>query len=211
MRRPGCRSASRCVRLESLVADDAPSAAPFRARRVALRLRAARMLGRDEIELKAQLEAMAPALGEPFHRCLLELEAARSQPVDRALAAFERVLAENLTRERPGLTLHAAARAAHAALALGDLERAGRHLAAVRALPETCAPFDIDRSELWLLVARVMQATGDVAGAAALIGRSAQWVRSTAAQLPAEWRDAFLRRHPANAGLLAAAAALPPG
>ena len=211
MPRPGCRSASRCVRSSPW----SPTTRRARRRfapavsRCGCARRACSAATRSSSRRSSR--RLRQPWGPPFHRCLLELEAARSQPVDRALAAFERVLAENLTRERPGLTLHAAARAANAALALGDLERAGRHLAAARALPETCAPFDIDRSELWLLVARVMQATGDVAGAWGLIGRSAQWVRSTAAQLPAEWRDAFLRRHPANAGLLAAAAALPQG
>ena len=192
--------------LDALITDDETIAARFRGRRVALRLRAARMLGRSQAALLAQAEAMTEAINSPFHRSLLALEAARSHPDARALAVFERVLLEDGTRERPGLMLHAAARAARASLALGELEQAQRHLACVQALPATCAPFDIDRAELWLAAAQVMQATGDAAGAALLIERGAQWLRDIAAQIPEAWRDGFLRRHPANSSLLATAA-----
>jgi DNA-binding SARP family transcriptional activator len=188
--------------LDALVTDDAAIAPMFRGRRVALRLRAARMLGRPQAALLAQTEAMAESIASPFQRSLLELEAARSHPEARALAAFERVLLEGATRERPGLMLHAAARAAHASLALADLERARRHLDCVQGIHATCAPYDIDRSELWLMTAQVARATGDEAGADALVERGAQWLQATAERLPATWRDGFLRRHPANARLL---------
>ncbi len=196
--------------LDALVTDDETTAARFRGRRIALRLRAARMLGRTQAALLAQAEAMTEAIDSPFHRCLLELEAARSHPDLRALAVFERVLLEGVTRERPGLMLHAATRAAHASLALGDLERAQRHLGCVQALPATCAPFDIDRAELWLMAAQVLQATGDAAGAGLVLERGAQWLQATAAQIPDAWRDGFLRRHPANSSLLEKAAARQP-
>ncbi|MEO8526796.1 MAG: AAA family ATPase, partial [Caldimonas sp.] len=192
--------------LDALITDDETVALRFRGRRVALRLRAARMLGRGQAALLAQVEAITEKIDSPFHRCLFELEAARSHADVRALADFERVLLEGGARERPGLMLHAAARAAHASLTLGDLERAQRHLGSVQALFATCAPFDIDRGELWLMAANVLQATGDAAGAESLIERGAQWLQTTAAQLPDEWRDGFLRRQPANASLLARAA-----
>lgn len=192
--------------LDALITDDQTSSVRFRGRRIALRLRAARMLGRTLAALLTQAEATVEAVDSPFHRCLLELEAARCYLDARALAVCERVLLEGGTRERPGLMLHAAARAAHASLALGDLERAQRHLGSVQALLATCAPFDIDRAELWLMAAQVLQASGDAAGAEALIERGAQWLRAIAAQIPEAWRDGFLRRHPANASLLARAA-----
>lgn len=192
--------------LDALMTDDQTSAVRFRGRRVALRLRAARMLGRTQAALLAQADAITESIDSPFHRSLLELEAGRSHADARALAVFERVLLEGGTRERPGLMLHAAARAAHASLALGDLERARRHLVTVQALPATCAPFDMDRAELWLMVARVLQATGDATSAELLIERGAQWVLTTAAQMPDAWRNGFLRLNPANSEFLARAA-----
>ncbi len=192
--------------LDALITDDETIAPRFRGRRIALRLRAARMLGRTQAPLLAQVEAMTETIDSPFDRNLLALEAARSQPDARALTVFERVLLESGTRERPGLMLHAAARAAHASLTLDDLERAQRHLASVQALLATCAPFDIDRGELWLMAAQVLQATGDQAAAERLIERGAQWLQDAAARIPDAWRDGFLRRHPANSSLLAKAA-----
>ncbi|MCE9657382.1 MAG: AAA family ATPase [Burkholderiales bacterium] len=193
--------------LEAMRTDDAAIAVRFRARRVALRLRAARMLGRGPADLLAQAEAMSEAIESPFHRSLLDLETARGRPAAEAVAVFEQVLLLGVTRERPGLMLHAAARAANAALALGELARVRPSLDAMRPLLETCAPYDVDRAELWLMAAAVLESSGEAAVAEALIEHGVQWLRATAAQLPEEWRDAFLRRHPANASLLARAAA----
>ena len=193
--------------LEAMGTDDAAIAVRFRVRRLALRLRAARMLGRSQAELLAQAEALSGAIESPFHRSLLELETARSLPDAQALAVFEQVLLEGVTRERPGLTLHAAARAAGAALALGELGRVRPCLDSMRPLLETCAPYDIDRAELWLMAAAVLESSGESAEAESLVEHGAQWLLATAMQLPVEWRDAFLQRHPANASLLAKAGA----
>ncbi|MEO8081126.1 MAG: AAA family ATPase [Caldimonas sp.] len=196
--------------LDEMSTDDATIVPRFRGRRVALRLRAARMLGRAAPALLAEAEAMMAAIDSPFQLSLVELEVARAYPAERALAAYERVLREGSTRERPGLMMHAAARAAHASLALGDLERAQRDLGSVQALLAACAPLDIDRAELWLMAAQVLQATGDAAGAESLIASGAQWLQTTATQIPTAWRDGFLRRHAANSSLLAMAAARRP-
>ncbi len=190
------------VAVDALRTDDASIAPRFRSRRVALRLRAARMLGRTPGALVAQAEKMREAIDSPFALALLELELARSHPDDRALAVLERLLCETVTLERPGLMLHAAARAAHAAMALGDLERAQRHLQSVQALHATSAPFDMDRGELWLVISAVLEAIGDVSGAESQIEQGVQWLQTTARQLPDTWRSGFLRRHPANAALL---------
>ena len=66
---------------------------------------------------------------------------------------------------------------------------------------------DVLFADLWLMAAQVLQATGEAAGARSLIQRGAQWLHATSRQMPDAWRDGFLRRHPANAGLLARAAA----
>ncbi|MBK8526922.1 MAG: AAA family ATPase [Rubrivivax sp.] len=193
--------------LDALITDDKTIAARFRARRVGLRLRAARMQGRSRGTLVNEAEAMLASIDSPFHRSLLALEVARSLPGERALAACERVLLERGTLGRPGLLLHAATAAAQASMVLGDVDRAWRHLDGVQALLASCAPFDIDRADLWLMAAQVLQATGEAAGARSLIQRGAQWLHATSRQMPDAWRDGFLRRHPANAGLLARAAA----
>ena len=117
-----------------------------------------------------------------------------------------RLLQDPVALERPGLLMHVAARAAAAELALDHRTEAARHARQVHELLTRCAPFDIDRAEVWWIVADALRATDDPAAAADVIERGATWLRSTAQEgMPEAWRPGFLRGNPANRRLLAAA------
>ncbi|MEP7302242.1 MAG: AAA family ATPase [Caldimonas sp.] len=189
-----------------LASDDAGLALRFRGRRLALRLRAARYRGRAEPTLVAEAQSMVAVHDSPYNRTLLELEVAAALPAAQALPVCLRMIEEPVALERPGLLMHGTARAAAAELALGLTADALRHAQQVQALLATCAPFDIDRADVWAIVAEALRAGGDPAAATAVLGGGAAWLRDTAAQHVAEpWRDGFLRGHPTNRRVLAAA------
>ena len=144
--------------LELLAGDASGTALRFHGRRIALRLRAARVQAQAVPELLAQAQVMIDTHDSPFNRALLELELACALPAARGLVIFERLLLERGTLERPGMQMHAAARAAQSALALGDLARAKGHADQVNALLATCAPYDIERAEVTRIVAEVLRA-----------------------------------------------------
>lgn len=192
--------------LDWLAGDDLGVSTRFRARRLALRLRAARMQGRSDAALLAQTQALRDAIDSPFHRSLLDLELACVLPPAQAMPVYVDALTQRGTLERPGLQLHAAVRAAQAALALGDAALAQRHLAPVQAMLRDGAPLDIERAEVWTIAAEVADANGDAAAAHALRDHGRAWLRASAVSgVAPAWRDAYLRRQPANVALLSGA------
>jgi DNA-binding SARP family transcriptional activator len=192
--------------LDLLASDDAGIALRFRGRRMALRLRAARLQGRAEPALLAEAEAMVAVHDSPFNRTMLELEVACAWPAARALPVLVRLLGEPVSLERPGLLMHVAARAAAAELSLGHVAEAERYVRQVQDLLTRSAPFDIDRAEVWWIVAESLRAAGDAAAASAVLEQGGAWLRSTAQDGMREaWREGFLRGNAANRRLLAAA------
>jgi hypothetical protein len=192
--------------LALLAGDDGDVALRLRARRLALRLRALRQQGGHDVALLAQAQALLPAHESPFHHALLALEIAAALPPDQALEVALGLLPASAVRERPGLHLHVAARAAGAALALGRVAEAQALAAQALPLLASAAPLDIDRAEVWHTLACVHQAAGRPAAAAALLQEGAQWLRDTAHRgVAPEERNAFLHGQPAHARLLAMA------
>ena len=191
-----------------LAGDDSDLPPRFRWRRMTLRLRAAR--GQDPIasELWAQAQTLLEVRDSPFNRTLLELEAALTLAPAPALRVYSRLIGERVVRERPGLLMHVRARGAGASLALGQVDAALGHVARMRELLASCPPYDIERAELWWIVAEVLGATGDNAGRLEVLHDGAAWLHETARNHVAEpWRESFLRGNPANRRLLAAATA----
>lgn len=180
--------------LAHLRADDAAIDTRFRARRLALRLRAARALGTDTGDLDVEAAALVAAIGSPFHRALFELEALRSAAPAEALAGFARLHDEAAVIERPALRLQAALRAAEAALAAGSAATAKAWVDGARASLEALPPYDLDADAAWRIVHRVAAANGDAEAAAAATARADAVVARTAAALPAAWRDPYFRR-----------------
>ena len=189
--------------LEWLAGDDQALSTRFRGRRLTLRLRAVRLQGRADAAVQAQAQALLGAIDSPFHRSLLQLELACTQEPAAALPLLEQALTARSTLERPGLRLQVAARAAQAALALGDTPRAQQHLAPLQPSIGACAPFDMERAELWCIAADVWQAVGDEAAAHAVLEQGRSWLIETAATgVAPAWREGFLKLQPANARLL---------
>ena len=125
-------------------------------------------------------------------------------PARAALALYQRVLDDAVLTERPGLWMHVAARAAQARLTLGDTSTALGHVATVRRLwAAKFAPFDIDRSDVWWIVVRILRAHGDEQAADELLAQGTAWLQQTARDnLALDWRERFLHGHPGNRRLL---------
>ena len=170
--------------------DDSGVETRFRARRLALRLRAARLSGHDTSALEAAAATLLPGIESAFHRSLLELETLHSAAPHEAAAGFERLHAEPAVIERPGLRLHAAVRAAAARLACGDtacavewIEAAKPAMAAMATIP----PFDMSCEEPWLIARDVFAASGDEIAATNAQQRAEEIVTSRRERLPADW------------------------
>lgn len=163
----------------------------FVARRLALRLRIARRLGHPRDALREAAADLLRTLDSPFNRVLLELEAARDDDAPRT--AFERLLALDLVRERPGLQLHVGVRLAKACLDAGAVPAARQRIDEVLALDRQHAPFDIERGEVWTIAMRVLAAAGARGDADAVASRAARWLGTVAGALPAELREGFLQ------------------
>ena len=173
--------------------DDSALEARFRARRVALRLRAARLRGQATQTLDAAAAALLPAIDSAFHVSLFELETLRSAPPLEAAFGFERLHGKQAVIERPGLRLHAAVRAAAARLANGDTAQA---LAWIKTATPTMAavtPFDMSREEPWRIAREVFAAAGDAPAATAATERADEIVSLRTAGLPAAWHEALRR------------------
>ena len=176
--------------LAAMRVDDSAVEARFRARRIALRLRAARLLGQDTRVLEAAAAAVLPRIESAFHRSLLELETLRSAAALEAAIGFERLYEEPAVIERPALRLHAAVRAAAAWLACGDtalalswIETAKPAMTALTTIP----PFDMSREEPWQIASNVFAAFGEGAAAANARQCADEIVAGLRARLPADW------------------------
>ena len=167
--------------------DDSAVETRFRARRVALRLRAARLSGQDTGALDDAAAALLPGIESAFHRSLLELETLRSAAPLGAAAGYERLHEEPAVIERPGLRLHAAVRAAAARLACRDVAGAARWIDSAMPSMAAVAPFDMAREEPWRIASEVLAASGDGVAAAIAKRRADEIVAGLRAGLPAAW------------------------
>ena len=192
------------TRASELIAGEATGLAPhLRARRMALRLRTARLHGVARPDWLLQAQALVSEQESPFHRTLLELELVCALPASQAQAVCDRLLGEAVVAERPGLLLHATARAAQARLAQGDVVTAARHANAACRQLRVCPPFDIDRSEVWWIVAGALRSAGDSERADEVLAAGAAWLQQTARDKVAPaWRAGFIDGHPANRRLM---------
>ncbi|MEO6895721.1 MAG: hypothetical protein ABI218_03650, partial [Caldimonas sp.] len=174
-------------------ADDGGIDPRFRLRRLALRLRAARLRGGDTSPLDQAGQALLEGIDSSFHPALFELEALRLRPAAEALAGFERLQGAPAVAERPGLQLQAALLASDAALRVGDLARARRWIESARLAMAEVPPYDMDSDEAWRIAARVFAGIGesDDAATAARDGDAA--IAAVAKRLPPAWRTDYLR------------------
>jgi len=179
--------------LDCLRADDAATDLRFRARRVALRLRAARAQGKCEAALLEVAANFPAALTSAFNRAWFELEWFRSLPPDAAALAFAGLHAQAAVVERPALQLQVALRAAQSELASGKPVRALEWVDHVLGTLESLRPFDMSPAEAWFISRDALHANGKLEAAQQASDRGIACVQRTASHLPPEWREIFLR------------------
>lgn len=173
-------------------ADDAAIDPRYRLRRLALRLRAARLTGDDARALVDAGRALLGGIDTSFHPALFELEALRSRPPREGRAGFERLHRAPAVIERPGLRLQASLLAADAALQSGDVTTASRWAQSAEAAMASVQPYDMSVDEAWRIVERVRAASGGPDEAAAAGRRADAAIASVVDQLPPSWRAAYL-------------------
>ncbi|MCA0242358.1 MAG: AAA family ATPase [Proteobacteria bacterium] len=125
----------------------------FYGRRLALRLRWQRCFGQVDNALVQELQALAARVASPFNRALMELELTRQAAPAAALPALQALAASAVVQQRPGLQLHVAVLACHAARALGDAPTAAAQESLARSLLPHCGPFDMGAAEAQALLA----------------------------------------------------------
>ena len=178
--------------LDEMQTDDAGIEARFRSRRVSLRLRATRSLGRDTGALEAAAVALIADLASPIHLAMLEFETLCCALPRAALDGYARWHEEPCVVERPGLRMQASLRAAEAALALGELTEADRWLGLAAPVLARLPPFDLDVDSAWRIAEVVYAASGDLDRAAEAAGHAKRVVAEVASRLPEAWRADYL-------------------
>lgn len=173
----------------ALVSDTATTEMRFRLRRTTLRLRIARVEGRRDERLVAELREGVDAVELSSARLHAELELLRAAPPELALLRLAEVCDAAALRERPGLMMHALTLRADVARRTGDTNQAFAAVRKLLELAERFMPFDIDPIEMWSTAYAVLAEAGDMAGADAAAHRGAQWRLSIRERgLPADAR-----------------------
>ena len=166
---------------QALVTDASATEMPFRARRLSMQVRVARIARRPDEPLRQALEALIDGMPISLNGALATLELARSQPPAAALARLSALCETVALVERPGLLMHATTLMAVAAHAGGDAARARQHVDRLLELELRFLPFDIDPREMWRAMHAVLASAGDatsLAVAAGVAARSADWLRT---------------------------------
>ena len=192
------------ARAQPLLATDRPGVPRGIAMiRLAHRAEYEALMGRDGLPMMREALRIVANPDDIYHR-ITSLFATRLVPPDEG-----EVMAANLalwatTRERYGVALAGHVRAAACALALAAPERALPHVEAALQLAKQYLPDSFYLPELWLVVAQAMLALGREAEARRALADGRAWVMAVHdAQVPAEFRDSFLRRNPVNHEILA--------
>ncbi|MDP2008354.1 MAG: AAA family ATPase [Rubrivivax sp.] len=166
----------------------------------------AHQLGRDGLPQMREALAVINRPDDVYHR-LASLFATRLLPPEEGEAVATSLAAWASARERLGMALAGHVRAAACALALGAPRRARPHVEAALHLVAERQPDSFYLPELWLVAGQVEAALGQAAVAVVHWQSGAAWVQRTAtAQVPAAYRESFLRRNAVNAELLQRAA-----
>jgi DNA-binding SARP family transcriptional activator len=180
--------------LQELQAGSDALSGHFAARRLLLLSRVQRALGRDGQAPLVQALAAAPPNGWPEVRLLVRAEL--------ALLAGDADTLDALAAEAARLGLHGAELATRVQrAALADGAAAARAAHAALGLGERVQPSLLTRGDLLLAAARAFTAAGEDAAPVRAAGR--RWLDETAAQVPDSFRESFLERHPTHRALRA--------
>ena len=171
--------------------------------RLAHRAELEAQMGRDGLSMMREALKIIPNADDIFHR-ITTLFATRLVPPDEGEALAANLALWATARERHGVALSGHVRAAACALALDAPARALPHVEAALRLARRYLPDSFYLPEMWLVAARTLGDARPRRGGAPGRGRGRAWVeRVHDTQVPAEFRDSFLRRNPVNSELLA--------
>jgi hypothetical protein len=193
------------ARAQQVIADfDAVREATMAARRIALRGRITRLLGGNgQGEFERALQSLPAGPASTGVRLATELDLARCEPPQEALARCRRVEAQAIELTYPAYALHARLLAIPR---LPDTRQAAA--AAQRALDDlrSMQPADQYLPEGWWLCHQALEAAGLAEEAAAALHAAVRWIQDKALPtVPEPFRDSFLHRNPVNALVLAKA------
>ena len=160
-------------------------------------------MGRDGLAMMREALKIIPNADDIFHR-ITTLFATRLVPADEGEAMAANLALWATARERHGVALSGHVRAAACALALDAPARALPHVEAALRLARRYLPDSFYLPEMWLVAARTSTTLGRDAAARKAGADGRAWVeRAHDTQVPAEFRESFLRRNPVNSELLA--------
>ncbi len=193
---------------QALAAASAQAVAPNRRARLAqLTGQLRQSLGQSPNQAFEQAMAESPRGGLTALRSMIALDHACTLPPDDALAACVQVMQRGDALGLSGVALAARVRAALFAVRANVPEHAAAFARQALDTPDDIRADDLYRAELWRNAALAFQAAGLAADAQAAVSTGRDWVlRVAQEQVPAEFRDGFLRRNPVNRDLLALAA-----
>ncbi len=186
-------------RAEALLASDASSIdTRFRARRAALRVRAASARGVSDDARIAVVRALAGELPESFTRTLAELDLLREVPPDAAEARLAQLCELPVLRERPGLQLRVLALHADVLRRLGRSEAALECAERLLQLDADFMPYEAEPVGLWASAHAALTEAGQPDRARVVAEKARRWLHATAANhVPAKARESFARFHAA--------------
>ena len=171
--------------------------------RLAHRAELEAQMGRDGLAMMREALKIIPNADDIFHR-ITTLFATRLVPADEGEAMAANLALWATARERHGVALSGHVRAAACALALDAPARALPHVEAALRLAGRYLPDSFYLPEMWLVAARTSTTLGRDAAARKAGAEGRAWVeRAHDTQVPAEFRESFLRRNPVNSELLA--------
>lgn len=191
--------------LQALQWDDGQTATT-EARRMLLRHRIARVLGRaDPAAIDAALEHLAGR--DTLTRLLLTIESSFALDARDGADRCAAVRAEAERMELLGIGMRARLIELHHRIGAGDLARSD--VTDLLAMLDVCHPADTYLAEAWWIAFRAFKALGDESAAHAALRRGHTWIAARAQHhVPDAFRSAFLERNPINRELLAASGRL---
>ena len=157
-------------------------------------------------DARALLEATEQTFrGAAEQRMLRRLLICQAQILPGAQAATQmrELLDSPAMQDNAGAAIPAHVRLAQALLKIDQAVPALRHAQRAADALDVALPLDMSCAEVWLTLARALQAAGDVPAAAAAAARGKRWLEQIAAlHLDPQYRSGYLERNPVNCDLL---------
>lgn len=187
---------------QALPPDDEGIHLPTRARRLVIASRIASALQHDPRPLLDEALAMIGERGDPYGRLLAAIDGLRLADPEEAEARARQLEVDAERIEYVAVAIKARwyrIDALHRAGRLGPACTLASHaLAALTRIK----PWDMYLPEAWWIAHRVFSETGETPAADRVLATARAWITNALHDVPAEFRDSFVQRNPANRALL---------